>query len=121
MPQRPPTLQPRRPKGAGSQLTNKQHYDRFRGGARARGYDSRWERVRLQHAMDEPLCRHCAERGLVVGMDMVDHIIPISVAPDRRLDDSNLQSLCNACHAVKSHEDRKRWPGLAGRSWAVER
>jgi 5-methylcytosine-specific restriction endonuclease McrA len=66
--------------------------------------------------MDEPLCRRCAERGLVVAMDMVDHIIPISVAPDRRLDDGNLQSLCNACHAVKSHEDRKRWLGLAGRA-----
>ena len=114
MPNRPPTLQPKRVDGAPS---NAQDYDRFRGNSRARGYDSRWERVRLQHLMDEPLCRHCAERDdwVVVAADVVDHIIPIAVAPERRLDDSNLQSLCHSCHAIKSLADQRRWPGIAGR------
>ncbi len=114
MPNRPPTLHSRRPKGT---RTNAQDYERFRGGARARGYDEAWGRVRLQHLMDEPLCRHCAEAGSVVAADIVDHIVPIAVAPERRLDDTNLQSLCNSCHTVKTNKDRKRWPGMAGRAW----
>jgi 5-methylcytosine-specific restriction endonuclease McrA len=114
LPSRPPTLQPQRAQGAPS---NAQVYEQFRGGSRARGYDSRWERVRLQHLMDEPLCRHCGVADLVVAADMVDHIIPVAVAPERRLDDSNLQSLCNTCHAIKSQKDRKRWPGMVGRAW----
>lgn len=43
--------------------------------------------------------------------EMVDHVIPIRVDPSRRLDLTNLQSLDNKCHAVKSAEDKLKYPG----------
>jgi 5-methylcytosine-specific restriction protein A len=69
--------------------------------------DRRWRRVRLLHLKDEPLCRHCASKGLVVAADMVDHIVPLTVNPDGKYDDSNLQSLCNACHGRKTMKERR--------------
>lgn len=83
-----------------------------RGSARSRGYTRAWDRLRDYHATMEPLCRHCAARGEVKAMDMVDHIIPIRVGGPV-LDDNNLQSLCNQCHAAKTLEDQRRWPELA--------
>jgi 5-methylcytosine-specific restriction protein A len=44
----------------------------------------------------------------VVLADLVDHIVPIS-AGGEVLDERNLQSLCNACHAVKTQEDIKKY------------
>lgn len=41
---------------------------------------------------------------------MVDHIIPIIVNPALRLVLDNLQSLDDQCHALKTAEDRKKYP-----------
>jgi 5-methylcytosine-specific restriction endonuclease McrA len=73
-----------------------------RGTTNERGYDADWERLRDLHKFNEPLCRHCLAKGLVVPMDEVDHIIDIAVRPDLRLDDANLQSLCKSCHSRKT-------------------
>lgn len=78
-----------------------------RPGASARGYDREWERVRSRQLHREPLCRYCAEQGIVEPATEVDHVIPVRVRPDLRLDESNLQSLCETCHrAVKQSEER---------------
>lgn len=82
-----------------------------RGSARSRGYTRAWDRLRNYHVTHEPLCRHCAQRGIVKAMDEVDHIIPIRVGGGA-LDPKNLQSLCHQCHAVKTIEDQRRWPEL---------
>ncbi|WP_035355585.1 HNH endonuclease signature motif containing protein [Edaphobacter aggregans] len=37
----------------------------------------------------------------------VDHVEPIRMAPERRLDMINLQSLCRACHRVKTAQDHR--------------
>ncbi|QQP93545.1 HNH endonuclease (plasmid) [Skermanella sp. TT6] len=76
--------------------------DRHRGSAASRGYDGDWRRLRLAHIQSEPLCRRCKAEGRIVVADVVDHIVPISVDPDRRLDPSNLQSLCKHHHDVKT-------------------
>jgi 5-methylcytosine-specific restriction endonuclease McrA len=97
-----------------------QRYDQYRGGARARGYDGAWERARAQHLAAMPSCLHCAQRGIFgVLARVVDHVVPVAVDPGLRLDPTNLQSLCHPCHAAKSREDRRRWPMLVGRSWAL--
>jgi 5-methylcytosine-specific restriction endonuclease McrA len=105
MPTRPPVLRPRRATGA---KTSSQP----RRSGTLNVYDDRqWRRVRLQHLKDEPLCRHCASKGLVVAADMVDHIVPLTVNPDGKYDDSNLQSLCNACHGRKTMKERRTRSG----------
>lgn len=82
--------------------------DAFRAGARKRGYDARWERLREEHLNKEPLCRACAHLGRVTAATDVDHIIPFHGLNDPlRLDDRNLQSLCHSHHSIKTHEDKR--------------
>ena len=51
--------------------------------------------------------------GLYVQAQVVDHRVPIRVDWSRRLDETNLQSLCNACHGTKTKvEDAARYPHI---------
>ena len=68
-----------------------------------RGYGHDWRRVRDAVIASEPLCRHCAAKGLSVLATQVDHIQPIERAPHLRLVRSNLQSLCTTCHNRKTN------------------
>lgn len=62
---------------------------------------SRWQKLRAQVLDGEPLCRHCAARGLTVPATDVDHI---SGDPsDNRLE--ALQPLCHECHSIKTATD----------------
>ena len=65
-------------------------------------YDSKvWRSLRMEQLVEEPLCRECRKKGRLKAAEMVDHIVPVRVDWERRLDKTNLQSLCNRCHAVK--------------------
>lgn len=79
-------------------------YDRHypRPGPRQRGYDHAWDVLRAQHLVAEPACRKCGAAGRIVAARIVDHIVPIRRAPERRLDPTNLQSLCASCHQSKT-------------------
>jgi 5-methylcytosine-specific restriction enzyme A len=80
-----------------------------RGTNKERGYDETWTRVRERLLAGEPLCRACYSAGLVTAAADVDHIVPLR-AGGARLDESNLQPLCRACHRLKTQEDAGRWP-----------
>lgn len=70
------------------------------GTQRARGRKGVEQRLRRLRA--EPLCRDCAEQGLVVAATVPDHIIPLSKdGPDT---DDNIRCLCADCHAVRTRE-----------------
>lgn len=56
-------------------------------------YGYKWERLRRRHLAVHPHCVLCKRKG-----EHVDHIEPVRLAPWRKLDPSNLQSLCHACH-----------------------
>lgn len=61
-----------------------------------------WQRLRAQVLAEEPLCRACAARGLVVRATDVDHI---EDSRDDYSDDNrreNLQPLCHECHSLKT-------------------
>jgi 5-methylcytosine-specific restriction enzyme A len=99
----------------------RQFYDRRRGSSAERGYDSDWERVAEQRReLDCGLCQRCLEHGLVLASQIVDHIIPIHVRPDWRLEIGNTQVLCFDCHTVKTSEDTRRYGGRSQRALTLE-
>lgn len=57
-------------------------------------YDGAWRKLRKQHLAQHPTCVRCGRPG----MD-VDHIVSVRQAPRRRLDPTNLQTLCHGCHS----------------------
>lgn len=59
-----------------------------------------WKKTRRAKLADDPNCEEHLKMSRVVIAEMVDHITPISQGGDK-FDRSNLQSLCNHCHAVK--------------------
>ncbi len=68
-----------------------------------RGLDYReWHRAVL--VRDNFTCQACGKRG---GKLQVDHIKPIALYPDLRLDLSNGQALCPLCHQKKTSIDMK--------------
>ena len=64
-----------------------------------------WRQIRAQVLAEEPLCRMCKARGLVVAATDVDHIIDSreDFSDDNRRE--NLQSLCHECHSIKTARD----------------
>ncbi len=65
-------------------------------------YEGAWPGLRAQ----SPRCTWCGGAG-----NEVDHIVPIIDAPSRRLDPSNLQTLCKSCHSTKTGGGRKKLGG----------
>jgi 5-methylcytosine-specific restriction protein A len=63
-----------------------------------RGYDAAWRRLRLSFIKEHPLCQVCESRGRTTPATCVDHRVPITVDPSRRLDATNLRSCCTDCH-----------------------
>lgn len=85
--------------------------DNRRGSARERGYDSDWEKVaELRRSIDCCLCQPCLKNhNLLTASRTVDHIIPIHVRPDLRLDIDNTQVICSPCHTRKTLDDQRRY------------
>lgn len=77
--------------------------DEARGHAASRGYDYRWQKLRV-HLLrrDKYQCQVCREAVGISGH--VDHIVPLSQGGTNDWD--NLQVLCQACHAVKTNKER---------------
>ncbi len=68
---------------------------------REKFYDSpAWRKLRAFKMNLNPACELCLAKGKLVRAYMVDHITPINQGGDR-LDQNNLQSLCNSCHQRK--------------------
>ena len=76
--------------------------DALRGGASARGYDSRWRAARKLYLRKNPLCVKCAADGRLEPATVIDHIIPHRGDPKLFWDQGNWQALCKACHDKKT-------------------
>jgi 5-methylcytosine-specific restriction protein A len=82
-------------------------YDQRRGSTKDRGYDGDWKRVaEHRRELDGCLCQMCLDEGIVRASNLVDHIIPIHVRPDWRLEIGNTQVLCFDCHTRKTASTR---------------
>ena len=70
-------------------------------------YGRAWKRIRDSYAKAHPLCEECYKKGLVVPMEQVHHIKPLSEGGTHER--SNLVSLCASCHS-RIHAGRgDRW------------
>jgi len=79
-----------------------QRYDRERGTAAQRGYDSRWRKARIGFLRKHPLCVHCEREGVVGAATVVDHIKPHRGDKAVFWDRSNWQPLCKSHHDAKT-------------------
>jgi 5-methylcytosine-specific restriction enzyme A len=74
-----------------------------------RWYSSdRWARIRRHQLLEHPLCKYCAERGIVTPATICDHVEPHR-GDINRFWCGPFQSLCEACH-----RSAKRWVELRG-------
>lgn len=61
-----------------------------------RKYGRAWKRIRDSYVKTHPFCEKCFEKGILVPVDEVHHIVPISQGGTHER--SNLMSLCKSCH-----------------------
>jgi 5-methylcytosine-specific restriction enzyme A len=69
-----------------------------------------WEKKRaIILKRDYGLCQVHKKKGQAKTGNIIDHIIPLEVRPDLALEDTNLQTICQGCHNVKTAEDKKKY------------
>jgi len=76
-------------------------YERYRRNpATRKRYGRAWKRIRDRYIAKHPLCEQCEEFGQLTPAQEVHHIVPLSEGGTH--DESNLMSLCTACHSGKT-------------------
>ncbi|MFT9447825.1 HNH endonuclease signature motif containing protein [Gluconobacter japonicus] len=101
MPVRSPVFRPRWHKDG---VQRRREFDQKRGSARKRGYDADWEKVRARHLAINPCC--CVPECRTPRDRLnVDHIESVRESPERRLDPTNLRTLCQAHHSARTSRD----------------
>ena len=116
MPRRPkkPCLYPGCPKltyGRYCEEHQKQENKRYekyqRNPATKKRYGEQWRRIRKQYAQTHPFCEQCLKNGVIVPVEEVHHIKPLSEGGTH--DTSNLISLCKHCHSKLHAQRGDRW------------
>jgi 5-methylcytosine-specific restriction protein A len=82
--------------------------------ARARGYDSAWDKESRGYRELHPWCRPCEQQGRATLATQVDHIIPHNGDMTLFWDMDNWQPICRPCHDAKSAREaqqRNKHPG----------
>lgn len=60
-------------------------------------YGRAWKRIRDKYVKTHPVCELCYQKGIIVPVDEVHHIVPLSEGGTH--DPNNLISLCKSCHS----------------------
>ncbi len=61
-----------------------------------------WTKLSKVFRINNPLCKMCEDKGTTRVVQYVDHVVPIEIDYELRLDINNLMSLCAKCHAHKT-------------------
>ena len=83
-------------------------YEKTRLSSHDRGYNTKWQRVRLSYLKAHPLCVQCQAEDVVEPATEVDHIIPHKGNKKLFWDNSNWQPLCKRHHSEKTSTEG-RW------------
>lgn len=67
-----------------------------------------WRNLRNKKLKLNPLCEDCLDKGFLNEGKDIDHIVEIKDDWDRRLDLTNLRTLCRSCHMAKTAAVRKQ-------------
>lgn len=67
----------------------------------------KWKQIRNKRRLENPLCQHCEQEGIIKPGKIIDHIIPVNEAPYLALDYDNTQHLCFKHHNIKTKEDKQ--------------
>jgi 5-methylcytosine-specific restriction endonuclease McrA len=67
----------------------------------------RWVKRALNHRRENPLCVMCLEEGLIVAVEVVDHVVPHR-GNYQMFWHGKLQSLCKSCHDGRKQQVDKR-------------
>lgn len=86
---------------------NKRYEKYDRNPAASRRYGRVWKRVRDAYVKEHPFCEECFKKGIMVPVEEVHHIKPISEGGNHNK--SNLISLCKSCHARIHAQRGDRW------------
>lgn len=68
--------------------------------------DWKWIELSAKFLSENVFCERHKLRRKYIPSQITDHIIPVSVRPDRRYDEDNLQALCKSCHSWKTGKER---------------
>ncbi|WP_057745739.1 HNH endonuclease [Liquorilactobacillus capillatus] len=71
-------------------------------------HSAAWRRLSRRFLENNPVCVKCYEDGVIRKADVVDHVQEVKDNWSRRLDESNLQALCNVHHNAKTRNERKK-------------
>lgn len=94
----------------------------YRGSARQRGYDSRWDKARRSYLVSHPLCVMCKSDGSLVPATVVDHRVPHRGDQSLFWDVNNWQALCRRHHdSVKQSEEYRGYSLECGADgWPID-
>jgi len=91
--QKPKSWMPKKVEGQTRQYDNSSFYQ-----------SKQWRMTRNHYIKSNPLCEQCSRDNKTTGGHCVDHIKPVTKG-GAKFDESNLQTLCNSCHAKKSAQE----------------
>ena len=85
---------------------------------RQRGYSSEWTAFAAEFLRRSPWCWGCASIGVQTRAVVLDHVTPMTNAPERLLDPMNCQPLCRSCHDQVKRQLEAQW--CAGKITAAD-
>lgn len=89
--------------------SQERYYDRHQRNKKSDTFyhSAAWKKARnVIKVRDNGLCQECLRDKRITIGTIVDHIIPLKQDWHKRLDESNLQLLCQSCHNKKTGTER---------------